>query len=68
VRLGDLEGRSVREAALQWHVVPAKDRRIQVVERRKSIEFVQTRNDSAVLNVCESAKVQNKIRAPSERS
>jgi hypothetical protein len=53
------------KALFDGNIVPAEDLlRVQPVNRRQRIQFVQHRHDSMVFNVRQPADVQNEVGTP----
>ena len=56
------------KALFDGHIVPIEDlQRVQPVDGRQGVQFVQTRHNSPIFNVCQPADVHNEIRTPPAR-
>jgi len=63
-----MESGRVSEEFVEGHFIPAKDiQRIQMIYDCQSIEFMETWDDAAVLDVRKSADMQDELGPPARR-
>src|SRR5690242_19965847 len=69
MRLGHRARHSVMKALFNWHVIPPENvERIEPVDGCQRVQFVQRRNNAAVLNIRQPADMQNEIGTAAARS
>ena len=63
-----MKGATIWETILDGNIIPSENlERIQVVDDRESIKFVEAGNDAAVFDISQTADMKNQLRAAAAR-
>jgi hypothetical protein len=68
VRVRGMKGATIGKTIFDGNVIPPKYfKRIQMVDNRERIKFMQARDDASILNIRQAANMQNQLRTAAPR-